>query len=116
MVRHEEFLCRPGLEALSAAPGHVLDREEGAISHDDVVEIAIPDHGFVQALNHTGEDGEGRWCTVVVTADEDVCGGTFFPDLLGSVDSGLHVAAVEVDASAFGKVVEGSGEAEDVPE
>ena len=116
MIRHEEFLRRPGLEPLSSAPGHVLDRKEGAVGHDDVVEHAISDHGSVQALDDAGEDGEGGGCAVVVTVDENVCRGTFRPDLLGSVDGGLHVTAVEVDAGAFGKVVEGSGEAEDVPE
>ena len=116
VIRHKEFLRRPGLETLSSTPGHVLDGKEGAVGHDDVVEHAVSDHGFGQALDHAGEDGEGGWCAVVGTVDEDVCGGTFFPDLLGSVDGGLHVTAVEVDASAFGKVVEGSREAEDVPQ
>lgn len=116
MIRHEELLRRSGLEALSSAPGHVLDGEEGAIGHDDVVEHAVADNGLVQALDDAGEDGEGGREAVVGTVDEDVCGGTFFPDLLRSVDRGLHVAAVEVDAGAFGKVVEGSREAKDVPE
>ena len=116
MIGHEELLGRSRLEALSAGPGHVLDGEEGAISHDDVIQRPICDDGSRQAFDDGGEDGEGGWGAVVGSVDEDVGGGAFFPDLLGRVDGGLHVAAVEVDAGAFGEVVEGSGEAEDVPE
>lgn len=116
MIGHEELLRRSGLETLLSAPGHVLDGEEGAVGNDDVVERAVRDHGPVQALDDGGEDGEGRGNAVVGPADEDIGGGAFFPDLLRSVDGGLDVAAVEVDACAFGEVVERAGEAEDVPE
>ena len=116
MVRHKELLLRPILKPLRATPRHILDREKGAIRHDDIIQDAIRNDRLIQTLNHAWQDREcGRW-TVICVVDEDVFGSTFLPDLLGSVDRGLHVAAVEVDAGALGEVVEGAGETEHVPE
>jgi len=116
MIRHEELVLRPRLEALRAVPGHVLDHEEGAVGDEDVVEHAVGDDRAVEALDDGGEDGEAAGRGGVGAVDEDGCGGAFLPVCGGGVDRGLDVAAVEVDGCAGGEVVEGAGEAEDVPE
>ena len=51
------------------------------------------------------------------TADEDWVDGAFGPvDVLGRVDGGFDVGAIEIDGSTFGAVDELGGEAENVPE
>ena len=106
MIRHEEFLARSALEPLRSTPGHILDRKQSAIRHDDIIQDAIRNDRLIEALNHAWQDGEGGRLAIIRAIDEDVLGGTFLPYLLGRVDRGLHVAAVEVDACAFGEVVE----------
>lgn len=79
VIGHEELLRRPGLEALRAVPGHVLDHEEGAVGDEDVVEHAVGDDGAVEALDDGGEDGETAWRGGVGAVDEDGGGGAFLP-------------------------------------
>jgi len=101
MIRHEELVRRPRLEALRAVPGHVLDHEEGAVGDEDVVEHAVGDDGAVEALDDGGEDGEAAGGGGVCAVDEDGGGGAFLPVCEGwGVDRGLDVAAVEVDGCA----------------
>lgn len=100
MIRHEELVGRPCLEALHAAPGHVLDHEQGAVGDEDVVEEAVGDDRAVEALDDGGEDGEAGGGGVIGAVDEDRRGGAFLPVCGGGVDCGLDVAAVEVDGCA----------------
>lgn len=94
VVGHEEIIGGGCLEALFAAPSHVLDHEQGAVGDEDVVELAVRDDGAVESLDHTGEHRQpaGRGRVVVQHAV-----GAFGPRLDGRVNGFLHVAAVEVD-------------------
>lgn len=51
MIRHEELRAGPLLEALRAAPGHVLDHEQGAVSDEDHIESAVGHDGALEALD-----------------------------------------------------------------
>ena len=117
MIGHVEVVRRFRLEALRAVPGHVLDHQQGAVGDEDVIEGAVGDDGFVQALDDGGEDGEaaGRGLIRSSAFGED---GTaaFGPRHYGGVDGLLDVGAVEVDFCAGGEVVEGAREAKNVPE
>lgn len=113
MVGDEEFVLGLVLEALLAAPGHVLDGQEGAVVEEDEVEFAMHDDGAVEIVDDAGDDFVGGlWGGVGV---EDAV-GAFGPGLDRGVDGFLHGGAVEVDLFACGQVVEGAGEAEHVPE
>lgn len=68
---------------------------------------------LIQPFNHGGQDREARGRGIIFFEDAR---GTFGPGAQGRVDGGLDVGAVEVDFRAGGEVVEGAGEAEDVPE
>lgn len=119
------------LEAQQAVPGHVLYRHKGAVGDDYHVEVSICDKHAVRGFDDLGEDMLNRvgaevsfafGAAVVIavyfyTADEDWVDGAFGPvDVLGRVDGGFDVGAVEIDGSTFGGVDELGGEAEDVPE
>ena len=103
MVRDVERLSGFGLEALSSAPGHILNHEHGAVGNQDHVEGGMADDGTRAALNDARErtSESSRWDAVVCAVDKhvDVC--TLHPVDFGSVDSVLDVCAVEVDGSAF---------------
>jgi len=117
VIGDEELVRRRGPETLGAVPRHVLDHEESAVGDEDVVEEAVADDDVVGAGDDGGEDGEAGGRGGVGAVDEDVGRGAFGPVGVGwGVDGGLHVAAVEVDGRAGREVVEGSREAEDVPE
>ena len=76
----------------------------------------MPDNRTVQALDNAGKDREARRWGIIVSIDEDVHVRTFHPVRGRGVDGGLDISAVEVDGCAVGEIVEGTGEAEDVPE
>ena len=111
VIGDEELVCRGGLEALRAVPGHVLDHEQSAVRDQDVVEHAVADDGAVEALDDARQDGEAAGRAIVRVVDEDVCGCTLLPINRWGIDSRLDVASVEVDACAVWEVVERSGEA-----
>ncbi len=114
VVGDEEFvLAREGLEALLAAPGHVLEGEDGAVGGEEEVEVADADEGVVDGVDDVGEHAVLRGAEggvgevgVVARAAEDVGAGALHPVCAdGGVDGFLHVGAVEVDDFAGGVVV-----------
>ena len=113
MIRHVKVARRRLLEALLAAPGHVLDTKEGSVSNEDHVEGTVNDDSALRAVNNTRENREaGRWRGV----DVEHVAAAFLPDLNGGVDCFLDLGAVEVDGSAGGEVRERARVAEDVPQ
>lgn len=106
-------ITRPLREALRSVPGHVLDHHDGSILNQDEVEIGVCDDGFAVLLNDSWEDAEaGRWGVICVQH----AAGALSPWAYWGVDRLLDICAVEVDGRAFGDVIEGSREAEHVPE
>ena len=115
VVGHVEIVLRRRLETLLAVPGHVLDHEERTVGNQDVIQRAMTDDGFVEALDDLWKDGETARRGFVAAINEDTV-GTFGPWHDWSVDGFLHVGTVEIDGGALWEVVERAGEAEDVPE
>jgi hypothetical protein len=112
MVRHKERILGRGLETLHAAPSHVLDSHESAIVQQDEVEFTVTNDGAVERIDELGDDFPRRLSRSISVKDTAAALGPF---LYRGVDSLLHVGAVEVNLLAFGKVVEGAGEAKNVP-
>jgi hypothetical protein len=63
-----------GMEALFAAPGHVLDHEHGTVGNQDHVERGMAYNGTFAALDNTRERASksARRDTVVCAVDEYV--------------------------------------------
>ena len=94
-IRNSDIDGRGGLalEAKLAAPGHVLDGHEGAVSDDDHVKVAVGDEDALRGVDDLWEDGLDRVCGEVAfafwaagmivpllfAADEDRVGGAFGP-------------------------------------
>lgn len=102
-----------GLEALHAAPRHVLDRQEGAVVEQDEVEIAVHDDCAVERVDDAREHRVARGDGGV---DVEHAVGAFFPFAYGRVDGFLDFGAVEVYHLARGKIAKRAGEAEHVPQ
>lgn len=54
MVRDVKLLAGLSLEALGAAPRHVLDGEQRAVDEQDVVEVGVHDDSPVQGVDDAG--------------------------------------------------------------
>lgn len=113
MVGNKEVLVGIGTEALATVPGHVLDREQGAIVNQDVVQIAVANHSSLEVRYDPGQNLNGRWQRVI--SNESFVGARR-PACWWGIDRGLHIRAVEIDVDARGHVVDRAGEAEGVEE
>ncbi|KAB8737527.1 hypothetical protein FH972_026486 [Carpinus fangiana] len=113
MIRYKERRHRLLLEALLAAPSHVLDHHERAVADEHIVELAVRDDGALQTLDGLRQDRQTRRQRGVGVKDAV---GALGPLLDGGVDGHLHVGAVEVDVGAGRQVGDTTGEAEDVVE
>ncbi|KAL9043628.1 MAG: hypothetical protein Q9214_003193 [Letrouitia sp. 1 TL-2023] len=113
VVRDEEVLRWLLLEPLQAAPRHVLDHQQRAVSNEDHVERPVADDRPIEPLNYAWQDAQPARQRIVFFQH---AAGALRPRLNRGVDGGLYVRPVEIDLCAFGQVVKGAGEAEDVPE
>ena len=89
-----------------------MDREQGAVGDEEVVQLAVRNDGAVEALDHPREDRERGGRGSVVSEHAVGANG---PRLQRGIDGFLHVAAVEVDFRPRWKVEERSREAKHVP-
>jgi len=105
MIRHVEVegRRRVRLEALFAAPGHVLDGGEGAVGHEEEVQVSAADEHVFRLVDYfwQGTEGRGRGLVAVgeerwVAADHVVC-------VCWGVQGGLYIAAVEVVIRTWGQ-------------
>lgn len=116
MIGHEEFIAGLCLETLLPAPRHVLNHHQSTISNEDIIQHAMPDNSAIQTLNNRGQHTKARRRGIIRVVNKHIRAGTFRPFYGWGIDSSLHVRAIEVDRGAVGEIVEGAGEAEDVPE
>jgi len=119
VVGDEERGGRAGLEAQLAAPGEVLDCQEGSVGDEDEIPRAVAEEDVLGGVDDAGEDRLGAGAGVlgqVGVVDEDGGGAAELPFVVdGRVDGGFDVGAVKVDgASARGEEVGADGEAEGV--
>ena len=108
MVRNEEVVRRDFLEALLAAPGHILQRQERTVSRQQEVEVPHADDGVVGRLDDMLEHvilrrSEGRVgkSRIVVGTAEDIPRRALAP--VGAdrgVDGFLNIRSAEVDLAS----------------
>lgn len=123
VVGDEQRVARVLLETLHTVPGHVLEGEESAVGREEHVEVAGADDGVICVLDNALKDAvlrgpEGGIAEIhaVFGAAENVGIGALLPvGADGSIDSGLHVRAVEIDDFARRNVVADVDAAEDRP-
>ena len=92
-------------------PSHILDHQERAISHQDVIQQTMRDNGFLGALDNARQNRKSTRRRIVGIENTI---GTFHPIGRWCMDSGLHVRTIEVDGTACREVVEGARKPEDV--
>lgn len=113
MGRDDKIISGRGLEALQAAPGGVLEGQEGALGDEDHVEQAVGHHDVLGPVDDGAQD-RGRRGGRVVAVGEHVLVGAGAPAYVWGVDGRLDVGPVEVDLGAFGQVLKGAGDCEQV--
>lgn len=92
------------LEALEAAPGGVLDLQDGAVGDEDHVEQAVGDDHILRALDDAWQDGDGGW-EGAVALGEDVDVGALLPFDVRGVDSVLDIGSIKVNYYASASVL-----------
>lgn len=60
VVRYKEVILNWRLEALDAVPRHVLNSEQSAVAHQDVVETSVAYDGALAPLDHRGKNRQSR--------------------------------------------------------
>lgn len=58
-IRHEQGCDRQLLESLRAIPSHILNRSEGSIGEEQVIEPAMADEDVICRFDDTGKRAEG---------------------------------------------------------
>jgi len=112
VVGNEEIVFGIAAEALSAVPGHVLNRHERPVSQKDEVKHSVANDRTVVLLDDTREDAEARWRGCIVVEDAIA---TLVPCLYRSVDGTLHLGTVKVNRGAFGEITNASRETQHIP-
>ena len=94
-------------------PGHILDHQERAISHQDVIQQPMRDNGLPGSLDDAWQNRKSTRRRIVGVENAV---GTLHPVGRWCMDGGLHVRSIEIDGAPCREIVEGARKTEDVVE